>query len=63
MKVLDNLPLASLAFIAGTIITVIAYLNGTVGFDEALKGLGALAGGTGLVGIARSMGGKGVASK
>jgi hypothetical protein len=60
MKFLDDLPLASLTFIAGVVLTVIAYVSNDVGYQDALVALGALGGGTGALGYVRNQAGRGL---
>lgn len=57
---LDDLPVATITFLAGVVLTVIAYVSNDVSFQDALVALGALGGGTGALGIARAQSGKGV---
>lgn len=59
MKVLDNIPLASLVFVVGCALTVIAYLNGELTVFEAFAALGFTGVGTGAIGKARADSGKG----
>ncbi len=59
MNALDNLPLASLAFVAGIVVVVIAYISNDVTVDQALTDLGILGAGTGVLGYARAQSGKG----
>lgn len=60
MKILDDLPLATLTFIAGIVLTVIAYCSNDIGFQQALIALGVLGGGTAGVGYVRNQAGKGI---
>lgn len=60
MSILDNLPIATLAFIVGAIGAIIALANGSIDFQAFLVGIGALGGGTGALGYARAQSGKGV---
>lgn len=59
MQLLDNAPVATLAAIAAIVVTVIAYLNDTISFDDAMQALGISIGGAGILGIARAQSGKG----
>ena len=60
MKILDDLPLASIVFIAGVVLTVIAYISNDVSYQDALVSLGVLGGGTGALGYVRNQSGRGV---
>lgn len=60
MKVLDDLPLATLTFLVGSVLIVIGYLDDSVSFDEAFKSLLFLGGGAGAVGYVRNGAGKGL---
>lgn len=59
-KFLDDLPIATLAFLAGAVGSVIALANGSIDYQAFLVGLGVLGGGTGALGYARTQAGKGV---
>lgn len=58
-SILDDIPLASVSFVVGIVLTVIAYLNGTLSYDDAIKAVSALGVGTGVLGYARAKSGKG----
>ena len=60
MSILDRIPLASLVAVASIVIVVIAYITDELNVQDALVALGAVLGGTGVVGIARAQSGKGV---
>ncbi len=60
MGILDNVPLATITFLAGVVLVAIAAINNNITLDEALKDLGALGAGTGLLGVARAASGKGI---
>lgn len=60
MSFLDNIPLATLVSIAGIIGAIIALANGSIDFDTFSKSIGAIVGGSGLLGLARAASGKGV---
>jgi len=62
MNALDNIPLASVITVLGAIVGgVIAIINPDVlSFEDYIKDLGILAGGSGLLGLARANSGKGV---
>jgi hypothetical protein len=59
MKFLDDLPIASIVFIAGLALIFIGYLNDTISFDDAWKNLLFLGGGAGGIGVARALSNKG----
>ncbi len=59
MSFLDDLPLATLVSIASIVIVVIAYVSNELNVQDALVALGAVLGGTGVVGLARAQSGKG----
>ncbi len=59
MRFLDDLPLATLVSLASIVIVVIAYLTDDLNIQDALVALGAVLGGTGVVGLARAQSGKG----
>ncbi len=60
---IGDLPVASVTFVAGAAMLVIAYANGTVPFDEAWKDLLFLGGASGGIGYVRNQAGKGVRKK
>ena len=62
-SILGDLPVASTTFVAGSILLIIAYCNGTVSFDEAYKSLLFLGGASGGIGYVRNQAGKGVKKK
>lgn len=59
MKFLDDLPLASLVAVASILVVVYAYVTNDISLNNALLGLGAVVGGSGVLGIARAQSGKG----
>jgi hypothetical protein len=59
MSILDDLPLATIVSIVAIVVTVIAYLNNDISFEDAMTALGVGVGGAGLLGIARAQSGKG----
>lgn len=59
MKVLDNLPIATLVTLAGIVGAIIALINNSIDFDQFMVSIGALAGGAGVLGYARAQSGKG----
>ena len=60
MSILDNLPLASIVSIVSIVLAVIAYVNGDLSIEEAFLAVGAVTGGSGVLGVARAQSGKGV---
>ena len=60
MSILDNLPVATLVALASIVVVVVACINNTMTVQEGLIALGAVAGGSGVLGIARAQSGKGV---
>lgn len=59
-SILDNLPVATLTFLAGLVLIIVGYVSGDVSFDDAFKSLGFLGGGSGAIGYVRNQAGKGV---
>lgn len=57
---LDKIPLATLTFLAGVALLLIAYLNDSVSFDEAWKDLLYLGAACGAIGYVRNGAGKGM---
>lgn len=60
MSFLDHLPVATLSFLAGVAVIVIAYCSNDLSVNEALKDLGFVGVGSGLIGHARNGAGRGV---
>lgn len=60
MSFLDDAPVATITFLAGVVLTIIAYISNDVNFQDALVALGALGGGTGALGYARASSNKGI---
>lgn len=60
MRLLDDLPLASIVALVSIVLVVIGYLGDDLSLEDALTSLGAVLGGTGVVGLARAASGKGV---
>lgn len=62
MNTLDNIPLASIITVLGALVggVLVIVHPETLSFSEYLKDLGLLAGGSGLLGLARANSGKGV---
>ena len=58
-KILDRLRLASLLTIIGAIVGGVLVIDGELDFNEYLTSLGILAGGAGLLGVARTQAGHG----
>lgn len=63
LSLLDDLPIATLAFIAGAVGSIIALATGSIDYQAFLIGLGAFGGGTGALGYARAQSGKGLRKK
>lgn len=59
-NILDTLPVATLTFLAGVVILVIACLDGSISVEEAFEKLIYLGGGAGAIGYVRNQAGKGV---
>lgn len=59
MKYLDNLPVASIVFVAGLLVVLIGLITGDLSVNEAMEYIAQLGVGTGAIGVARSLGGKG----
>lgn len=59
MKVLDDLPVATLTFIASIVLIVIAYVSNDVSFNAAFKDLLFAGGASGGIGYVRNQAGKG----
>ena len=60
MKFLDDLPVATLTFLAGVVLIIVAYVSNDVSFDSAWKDLLFLGGGSGAIGFVRNGANKGV---
>jgi hypothetical protein len=60
MGFLDKLPLATITFLTGTTLTVVAYLSNDLTIFEAFACLGFSGGGAGAIGIARNGAGRGL---
>lgn len=60
MSVLDKLPVATIVFLTGTVLIVIAYISNDITINDALKDLGYVGVGSGVVGVARNGAGRGV---
>jgi hypothetical protein len=60
MGFLDKLPLATITFLAGTAIIVIAYISNDLSVKGALEALGYVGVGTGVLGVARNGAGRGL---
>jgi hypothetical protein len=60
LSFLDDIPMATLVAIAAIVLTIIAYINNDVGFQDALLALGGLLGGAGVLGVARNQAGRGI---
>jgi uncharacterized membrane protein YtjA (UPF0391 family) len=60
MGILDKLPLATITFLVGTVLTVIAYLSDDLSIIEAFAALGFTGLGAGQIGQARNGAGRGI---
>lgn len=60
IKILDDLPIATLAFIALAIGSIVALAQHSIDYEQFLIGIGAAGGGTGALGYARTQAGKGL---
>lgn len=60
MDFFDDLPVASIVFIAGLILTVVAYLSNEINYIEACAAIGFVGAGTFGVGKVRNEAGRGV---
>lgn len=60
LPILDDLPVATLTFLAGVVLVVVAYLNDTINFDDAMQSVLFLGGGSGAIGYVRNQAGKGL---
>jgi hypothetical protein len=59
-SLVGDLPVATISFIAGVTLLIIAYANGTVSLDDAFKDLVYLGGAAGGIGYVRNGANKGV---
>lgn len=59
MRLLDKLPLATLTFVVGAILLIIAYIKGDLSIDQSFQNLLYLGGGSGAIGYVRNQAGKG----
>ena len=57
---LDNLPVATLTFLAGVVLIILGYVDDKIGFEDAFQSLLYLGGGTAGIGYVRNAAGKGV---
>jgi hypothetical protein len=60
MKLLDELPLATITALGGGVLALIGYLNGDLSIFEALAAWGITSAGGGGVGVARNQAGRGL---
>lgn len=60
MKLLDDLPLATLTALGGGVLALIGYLNHDLSIFEALAAWGITSAGGGGVGVARNQAGRGL---
>jgi hypothetical protein len=57
---LDDLPVASIVFIASLVLIVIGYIGDDIGFEEAFEALAAAGVGSGAIGFVRNQAGRGI---
>jgi hypothetical protein len=57
---LDDLPVASITFLASVILIIIGYVGDDVSFEDAFKCLAFAGGGSGAIGYVRNQAGRGV---
>lgn len=60
MSFLDDIPVATLVTLVGIVGAVIALINHSIDFDQFMVSIGALAGGAGVLGVARAQSGRGL---
>lgn len=59
MSFLDDLPVATLTFIAGVVLVILAYLGDDIDFETAYESVALLGGGSFGIGYVRNQAGKG----
>lgn len=59
-KFLDEIPLASVVFVVGVLLIILAYIKNDLTIDAAFQNLLFLGGGSGAIGFVRNQAGKGV---
>ena len=59
-KVLDNIPVATLTFLASIVLIIIGYIDNDVDFKDAFESLLFAGGASGGIGYVRNQAGKGV---
>jgi hypothetical protein len=57
---LDDLPVASITFIASIVLIVVGYIGDDVSFEQAFECLALAGGGSGAIGFVRNQAGRGV---
>lgn len=60
MTVLDKLPVATITFLVGLALVIVAYLTGDISFNDAYQNVLYLGGGSAAIGYVRNQAGKGV---
>jgi hypothetical protein len=60
MGFLDNIPVASITFIVGTALAVVAYVSNDLSIQDTFAAIGYVGGGSGIIGLARNGAGRGV---
>lgn len=59
-SILDNLPVATITFLAGLILVIVAYVSGDISFNDAYQNVLYLGGGSAAIGYVRNQAGKGL---
>lgn len=59
-RILDDIGLGSLVFVAGLVALVVGYIGDDISFDQLWQNLLYLGGGSGAIGYVRNQAGKGV---
>jgi uncharacterized membrane protein len=60
MSILDKLPVATVTFLAGLVLVIIAYISNDISFNDAYQNVLFLGGGSAAIGFARNQAGKGI---
>lgn len=59
-SILDNLPVATITFLAGLALVIVAYASGDISFNDAYQNVLYLGGGSAAIGYVRNQAGKGI---
>lgn len=62
MGILDKVPVATITFLVGLVLIVIAYLSDDISVHDALEAIGFVGVGSGVLGVARNGAGRGLRS-